>query len=288
MKIKNIFDRDIARPINGVVKADQVDEDSIYQELDEYVITRELRGHFHALVDVLDETLGASAAVSGDKNGVWVSGFFGSGKSHFIKVMSYVLENEAHGPASDRKPSVEFFDAKFDDPTFYGDMKTVAEAGSETILFNVDTKADQDQDGRSLLGVFLKVFNEHLGYSSDHPHIANLERHLDKEGKLEEFHRQFEAAASETWKDCRDAWEFRRDELIEALTKTLGQSEASVNKWVDGGEENFSNTIEDFAECVRDYLATKPPKFRLFFLVDEVGAFIGTESRLMLNLQTIT
>ena len=288
MKIKNIFDRDIARPINGVVKADQVDEDSIYQELDEYVITRELRGHFHALVDVLDETLGASAAVSGDKNGVWVSGFFGSGKSHFIKVMSYVLENEAHGPASDRKPSVEFFDAKFDDPTFYSDMKTVAEAGSETILFNVDTKADQDQDGRSLLGVFLKVFNEHLGYSSDHPHIANLERHLDKEGKLEEFHRQFEAAASETWKDCRDAWEFRRDELIEALTKTLGQSEASVNKWVDGGEENFSSTIENFAECVRDYLATKPLTFRLFFLVDEVGAFIGTNSRLMLNLQTIT
>ena len=288
MKIKDIFDRDITRSINGVVKADQVDEDSIYQELDEYVVTRELRGHFHELIDVLEETLGAPAAISGDKNGVWVSGFFGSGKSHFIKVMSYVLENHVHGPEGSQKPSVEFFKPKLDDATIYAEMKTVADAGSETILFNVDTKADQDEDGRSLLGVFLKVFNEHLGYSSDHPHIAHLERYLDKEGKLASFHENFQAAAGEPWLECRDAWEFRRDELIEALMKTLEQSEESVAKWVDGGEDNFSNTIENFAEWVRDYLKTKPEKFRLFFLVDEVGAFIGTESRLMLNLQTIT
>ena len=46
MLINNLFERDIFRPINGVVKADQVDDFSVWQELDEFVITRELDQHF--------------------------------------------------------------------------------------------------------------------------------------------------------------------------------------------------------------------------------------------------
>jgi hypothetical protein len=42
MQIKNLFERDIFRPINGVVKADQLDDSSVWQELDEFVITQEL------------------------------------------------------------------------------------------------------------------------------------------------------------------------------------------------------------------------------------------------------
>ena len=46
MQIKNLFERDIFRPINGVVKADQLDESSVWQELDEFVVTKELDQHF--------------------------------------------------------------------------------------------------------------------------------------------------------------------------------------------------------------------------------------------------
>ena len=46
MQIRNLFDRDIFRPINGVVKADQLDDSSVWQELDEFVVTKELDQHF--------------------------------------------------------------------------------------------------------------------------------------------------------------------------------------------------------------------------------------------------
>ena len=89
MRIANLFERDIFRPINGVVKADQMDEASVWQELDEFVITKELDQHVRRFVSWFLEAVDqrdANVAASG-KMGVWISGFFGSGKSHFLKVL---------------------------------------------------------------------------------------------------------------------------------------------------------------------------------------------------------
>ena len=89
MNIKDIFAKDLYRPINGVVKADQQDESVVWQELDEYVVTRELDKHFRVFFDSYGKALGKSKDpnLSG-RMGVWISGFFGSGKSHFIKILS--------------------------------------------------------------------------------------------------------------------------------------------------------------------------------------------------------
>ena len=107
-----------------------------------------------------------------------------------------------------------------------------------------------------------------------------IERYLDEEGQLEIFHAAFARAAGESWLQERDAWEFHRDEVIEALTEVLGQSEGSVEKWVDGAEDNFSLTIENFAKWVKRYLDRRGPDHRIMFLADEVGQFIGSGIRL--------
>lgn len=94
MLIENLFVRDIARPINGVVKADQLDAATVWQELDEFVVTKELDKHirdfFATYVAGIDHR--NDADISG-RVGVWVSGFFGLGKSHFIKILRYLLAN---------------------------------------------------------------------------------------------------------------------------------------------------------------------------------------------------
>jgi hypothetical protein len=82
MQIKDLFERDIFRPINGVVKADQLDDSSVWQELDEFVMTRELGLHFSKFVSWYLEAIDiGKASDAGGKMGVWISGFFGSGKS---------------------------------------------------------------------------------------------------------------------------------------------------------------------------------------------------------------
>jgi len=198
MKIQDLFERDIHRPINGVVKADQLDESSVWQELDEFVVTRELTRHINDLVATLLTSIesGASAA---DTNGIWVSGFFGSGKSHLIKVLSYLIENEEHAHNGEHKKAVDFFADKLADTMLFADLKKVVAASTDTILFNIDSKADHSTGRDALLQVFLKVLNEKQGYSGDHPHIAHMERHLDAEGRLAVFHAAFEREAGEPW-----------------------------------------------------------------------------------------
>ena len=116
MRIETLFDKDIFRPINGVVKADQLDAASVWQELEEFVVTRELDKHlrtfFAAYCDASDHR--HDPAVAG-KVGVWVSGFFGSGKSHFIKVLSYLLQNQTHTHDGQSKQAVVFFAPKIKD-----------------------------------------------------------------------------------------------------------------------------------------------------------------------------
>lgn len=287
MKIQDLFDRNIHRHINGVVKADQLDDSSVWQELDEFVITRELTKHIHDLVAVLLSTI-ESETDAANKNGIWISGFFGSGKSHFIKVLSYLLENKEHTHNDEQRRAVDFFAGKLDDAMLFADLKKVVSASIDTVLFNIDVKADHRAGRDALLQVFLKLLNEKQGYSGDHPHIAHMERHLDERGQLAVFHAAFLREAGEDWVQERDAWEFHRDEVVAALAEALGQSTASMEKWVDGAEENFSLTVENFAKWVRRYLDRQGPDHRIMFLADEVGQFIGNDTHLMLNLQTIT
>ena len=289
MRIENLFQKDISRPINGVVKADQLDESSVWQELEEFVVTKELDQHlrrfFSGYCEAMERT--GDPDVAG-KIGVWVSGFFGSGKSHFIKVLSYLLNNKKHTHGGQTRQAVEFFNQKIKDAMLLGDIKRAVASHTDVILFNIDSKADNRAGRDAILAVFLKVLNELAGYSGDHPHIADMERYLEGKGRLGVFHDAYRALTGTNWTDERDAYAFNRDEVIKALVPSLRQSEKSCEKWIDGAEGNFALTIENFCQWVQDYLDGRGEDHRIIFLVDEVGQFIGTDTHLMLNLQTVT
>src|SRR5437867_41087 len=240
MKIENLFERDITRPINGVVNADQTGAEFaevVWQELDEFVITRELDKHFRqfftAYCDAIKNPNDLDIA---GKIGVWVSGFFGSGKSHFIKVLSYLLRNGVHTHGTTSKRAVDFFETKIKDATLFGDIKRAVASHTDVILFNIDSKADHRTGRDAILAVFLKVLNEMQGYCGDHPHIAHLERYLEGKGKARQFRDAFQQATGSDWTTERDAYHFHRDEMAQALIATLGMSQESAEKWIDGAE----------------------------------------------------
>ena len=289
MTIKDLFKRDINRSINGVVKAEQLDDAVVWQELDEFVVTKELDQHlrrfFGAYTDALDHQ--HDPAVSG-KIGIWVSGFFGSGKSHFLKVLSYILGNRHLKANGQSRQTVEFFESKIHDAMLYGEIKRSVAANTDVILFNIDSKADNRSGRDAILSVFLRVFNEMLGYSGDHPWIAHMERYLAGKHKLDSFHAAYKVAAGHDWVDERDAYAFNRDAVVKALSHALGQSEEASHKWFDNMETSFPLTIENFCGWVKEYLDSKGPNHRVIFLVDEMGQFVGQDTQRMLNLQTIT
>lgn len=289
MKIESIFAKNINRAINGVIKADQSDQ--AYNELEEYVITKEVDRHLRHFVDAF--LLGIDRKKDVDvsaKMGVWVSGFFGSGKSHFIKILSYLLNNQ---PVSEEgkaaKTPLDFFLEKVsDDAIMQGDLKRLANAQTEVILFNIDSKAEQNHSQDAILQVFLKVFNEHVGYCGDHPEVAHMERFLDDKGKYQAFIDTLASDHSLDWKAERDSYHFYATEVGDALSKVLNQRIDDPQTYIERLENGLTLTIENFAKWVQQYLDKRGSEKRLVFLVDEVGQFIGGQTQLMLNLQTIT
>lgn len=137
MKIKDMFEHDIDRNINGVIKVDQEDDGSVRQELNEYVVTDELRRHFKTLFDAYDRALDDTT----DKIGVWISGSFGSGKSHFLKMLSYLFTNrEAAG-----KTAIEYIAPRFEDDELADKAKRAAGVTTDAILFNMGIKSPLTQ-----------------------------------------------------------------------------------------------------------------------------------------------
>ncbi|MGF1905126.1 BREX system P-loop protein BrxC [Aliivibrio salmonicida] len=289
MQLQQLFNKDITRPINGVVKADQVENDTVFIELDEYVITAELKGHieqfFKYYMPSVDDPKKASMT---GKSGIWVSGFFGSGKSHFIKIMSYLLKNVETTHESVNKRAIDFFEQKLEeDQMLLGDMRRAIQKENNVILFNIDSRADTDDKEDAILKVFLKVFNEKMGYSGDHAHIADLERDLDARGKLQEFHRVFEELSGSSWLEERDSYDFYRDDLAAAFAQVTGQSEDAGRQAIERLENNFSLDIQNFCKWVKQYLDGSSER-RISFFVDEIGQYIGQNTQMMLKLQTIT
>lgn len=288
MNIKELFFKPLDRSINGVVKADQDDDATVYQELDEYVVTNELERHFRDffqsyVTDLSDPSIA-------NRVGVWISGFFGSGKSHFLKTLSYILANKvARDAEGNERTALQFFDEhKIRDAFIRADIDKAVSGHADVILFNIDSKASSNDDGNPILNVFLRVFNEHQGFSGDHPHIAHMERHLAQKGAYETFKSAFEESSGLSWVEERDGYQFYQDDVEKAISKALSLSPDAAHKWFEESEETFSVSVENFCHWVKEYLDSKDPKHRILFLVDEVGQFIGSNTRLMLTLQTIT
>ena len=243
MVIQNMFAEDINRKINGVVKVDEDENKVLEQELNEYVITRELKRHFADFFNTYAEAFDEPTA----DTGVWISGFFGSGKSHFLKMLSYLLENkEVNGIRT-----VERFRKKFeDDPGTFMQVDRATKGETETILFNIDYEGSINKDKTAVLRVFAKVFYNHLGFFGSNLKVAMLEQYITQQGKMDEFCRLVEEKKGKPWAEVRKAFAFNGKVIKPALAEALDISEEDANNWFNdksATELSVSQLVDDMA-----------------------------------------
>jgi hypothetical protein len=276
MLLEQLFYKPVDRTIEGVIKAD--DDVSLYLELDEYVITNEIAKR-------LDEFLDAYLSYAG-ANGVWISGFFGSGKSHLLKMLAVLLQNQ---PIEQTNYPLDLFLQKH--PFKEGgiqteDLKRAVAIPSESILFNIDQKADviSKDELDALIAVFVKVFDEHCGYYGKHPYIAQFERELDVDRQFDAFKAAFAELSGQDWESGRRRAKRMAQHIDQAYIQVTGQSVLDI---LDKYRDDYRLSIEDFAEQVNAYVHSKGDSFRLNFFVDEVGQYVANNVKLMTNLQTV-
>jgi len=275
-KLREIFEKPVDRAIEGVIKAD--DDVGLWGEIEEYVLTNEIEKQLEKFLDAYNNFETA--------NGVWISGFFGSGKSHLLKMLALVLENRDVGGSQ----AYELFKQKCaHNEILSADLRKAVSIPSRSILFNIDQKADviTKEQVDALLSVFQKVFDEMCGYYGKQPHIAQFERDLDSRGVLVSFRTAYASISGKPWERGREQALLEDANVAKAYATATGASATEGEGLLKRYRQDFKSSIEDFADKVKAYIDRQPRNFRLNFFVDEVGQYIADNVKLMTNLQTI-
>ncbi len=285
MILKELYKKDITRDVNPAVSAGDLKEATIHTEIEEYVFTQEI---IQGLYDVISGVREASAS----HNGIWISGYYGSGKSHFLKYLNYCLKSEYGKRALERlaeevqKTADELGNVTPSEVTDIRQWLSVADV--KTILFNIGTVHNANTAGKNtFVEVFWNEFNKFRGYNQFNLSLAQyLEKPLDEAGKFEAF----KAALAE---DCYD-WELEASDLAQTeLDYVLEQAQAQLPSLsIDSIRErivknDFVISVEKLKNEITLYTKDKGPNFRLIFFVDEVSQFINNHKELLLQLQEI-
>ncbi|ADB40822.1 BREX system P-loop protein BrxC [Spirosoma linguale] len=287
--IKEIFEKSIDRRINPAVVVDNTDPETITTEIDEYVFTASLTEQLYKLLN----TLGSKAQI---KTGIWINGYYGSGKSHFLKFFSYCLSdqnqerafrrliNEGIAPLSKERPLTDATPANAENL-----LSRLRGSGTEVIMFNVEAVSpDNIKSEDKFLHMLLKQFNKHRGLNSTNiPLALLLENHLQQSGLFDQFIQAVESKYRKSWRD-------KATDLFSLYGINIVRLAAEVDPSLDADmlfqklKQPDAVTIEDtLIPELRAYIQTKPANYRLVFLLDEVSQYIGRNKDLLLNLQTI-
>lgn len=290
MKLREIYYRDIDRSINPAVVVSQKDQSVIEAEIKEYVFTDDIiEKLFEMLNTVLNKRTG--------KTGIWINGYYGSGKSHFIKYVHYLLSPDTSDLAfKELGKAVEAYDPmkpeNNDDITIANLtllQKKIDDTTCDDIMFNVEDETDDGSDER-MTRIFLNMFNRFRGYNSiDIPLALLLEKQIDRAGKFEEFKEVVTEEIGESWEqEAAQIAAFALEDVLEIAKRLVPRLDTTSLYNRLSGEVPFpisisSTLIPEFQE----YIADKGANYRLLFLVDEVSQYVGTNKEILLNFQNI-
>jgi hypothetical protein len=292
LRLQDILVYPLKRYIPPVAKVNDVDEATVATELHEYVVTRPIED---ALVDFL-EAYAESRTRTTDRIGVWISGFFGSGKSHFAKVLSYLLENRTVHGQSARSIFAERLGESPRRPEIEGLLHRAGLLKSHVIMFNIKTEEDQHgEDGDSISQIIYRRYLASRGLSTN-PVVAQLELSLMERGLYEDFKSEVVARQGRPWEEEREDFLFIRPTVATALQTVAPQDYPNREEAMEAlafVEESQRLTVSDLVKRLAAYIeqleaegdGERPP--RLVFIIDEMGQFVGDDGQRLLELQSI-
>jgi len=290
MLLKEIFAREIDREINPAVVVSDNNENTIDAEIQEYVFTNELIEKLFVMLEtVLNKKQG--------KTGIWINGYYGSGKSHFIKFVHYLLNSDTSESAfAGLEKAVKSYDnmkqgAKEEITLANLKLleKRVASSRCDDIMFNVEDETDDGSQER-LTRIFLNMFNKFRGYNSnDIPLAILLEKPLDQQGLLGEFKLKIESELGFNWEtDAAQVASFQLQDVLDIAKSVYSSLDTvSLHAKLSNPESYKVGISGTLIPELQAFLKDKDKDYRLLFLVDEVSQYIGTNREILLNFQNI-
>ena len=292
MKLKDLYSKPINRAVNPAVSATKFDPETERIEIQEYVFTDEIINGLFRILDAIKNNKPY------DHVGIWIDGYYGSGKSHFLKYLDYCItpstREDAVSRLLDAVKAIDPLDEKHNLSFDYDELLSIASwlkrATIDTCIFNLETSYDNSTDKKkAFLHVFWNEFNGKRGFNKFNITLAqNLEKPLAEKGVFEAFKERI-AEEGGDWNDPGMAADLIDNELdwvldiAKELAPTL--SVDSIRERIIKRDTNMS--IDRFGMELASYLKDKGDDYRLILLADEVSQFINKERDRYLNLQEI-
>ena len=284
--IRELFSKPIDRRIEEVIKVDQDQETAVRDELDEYVVTESIADHF---VTVFKAIADASSEPH-EGIGIWVSGFFGSGKSSFAKIVGYtvggrtvcgesasqILKDKARGTLE--KKQAEALSNYLD----FINTKTPTEA----IIFDVSMDRGVRTANERITEIMYKALLRELDYAEDFD-LAALEISLEGDDLLPRFYEEFEALHKKPWKTRRKLGR-GINEASAVMNKLQPEIYNEPDSWAKSlGQGRADITPNLLAERAFELAARRKTGHALIFIIDEVGQYVSRSVDKMLDLQAV-
>ncbi|MDP9366075.1 MAG: BREX system P-loop protein BrxC, partial [Chloroflexota bacterium] len=286
MAIHELLRRDLSRTIEEIIQLDQLDEQLVRTEITEYVATDSIKRHYRELLEAINE----ARTNPTERVGVWVSGFFGSGKSSFAKNLGYVLANRkllGHSAA-------DLFKAQVDDPAISSLIDVINNTiPTEVVMFDVQKdRAQTGQGGLSISPFVYRVLLRQLGYAEDFD-LAELEISLEGEGKLDAFVQRYNAqyAAGK----ARAEWAAQGRKSAEAWNRA-GVILHELDPYTYASPDSFAQRIlQDRVQVTPKLLVERSFELMerrrqgkaLALIIDEVGQYVAYSQERLEDLRAV-
>ena len=283
MKIRDIFLKDPCRHFERVIKVNEIEPKILGQELEEYVVTPEIRRYFE---DILDEFV-ESRRGQPEWVCAWISGYFGSGKSHFLKALAAIMGNLPIQLPGRREQinALDYFPNKWQ--LRYAELLKKEFAVKPVVINLLYPKT---QESPPLSHIIFKEFMKQQGFA-DEPWVAEVERQLKLDGLLEEFEEKVEEIEGKPWKKLRETPLYTRTVMAKVLPlvkKNTFPDETYALKALEDQEKRLQITPEWLANRLyEEAQMIDPIKGRIVLLLDEVGLYIGNSHDRLVELQAI-
>lgn len=281
MRIYDLFERDPSRRLSPVVIVDNHEEDIVKTEIEEYVVTDQIRDSLNEIVERFIETrLGAYKGVC-----AWISGFFGSGKSHFLKMLGYILTNRNVYFDGRKIEVARYFEEKHG---LRGGAILAKELKTRALFLNMlvyDRSKDQD-----LCRFIYKALLRELGLS-DVFWVAEIELMLKKRGLWDQFLAFVKREEKMPWEDVRSIESRVRSILVRGLMEVDPKAYLDLNlterALLDAEKEFTMNPQRLALRLLEEAEAIDKEKGRLVLLLDEVGLYIGGDTERLTELNAL-
>ena len=277
--IKTLFANDIHRRIEEVIKVDQTDEEIIRDEINEYVVTDAIRLHYTEVFDAYRETPNKPH----EGVAIWVSGFFGSGKSSFAKMLGLSIANRTIACES----AAERFAERAGDKKLSVLLKAINEKiPTHAVIFDVSTDRGIRSGNQTLTEIMYGLFLQSLGYAKDLD-LSELEIGLEEKDLLARFEEEYERLFKKDWSVEKGKVAFALSEASRVLHSLDPDTYPMADSWVKAVKNKADITPGKLAERVGELMKRRMPGLSLMFVIDEVGQFVARDVQKMLDLQAI-